>query len=175
MKIKINKRILIPFVFISLTLFGLLATAWIGWHWYRYERKPNQPILFSHKLHIENAGLNCDHCHPYAAISPAAGLPPASVCMDCHKNVAVDKPGVKKMKSYWDRKDPFPWIKVYVQPGYVYFTHKRHIKAKIECSFCHGDVRTMTTVRQVRSLEMGWCVTCHRENQAPTECWLCHK
>lgn len=175
MRIKINKKMFIPLIITGLLLFGVLVTAGLGLHWYFNERKPDQPIVFSHKLHLENAGLDCDHCHRYAAKSPIAGIPAASICMECHESVSADKPEVKKMKAYWDKKEPFPWLKVYIQPGYVYFTHKRHIKANIACTFCHGEVRAMTTVRQVRSLEMGWCVTCHRENHAPTDCLICHK
>jgi hypothetical protein len=57
----------------------------------------------------------------------------------------------------------------------VLFTHKRHIKKGIDCSECHGDMKVVEKVRQVRSLRMGWCVTCHRENNAPVDCWTCHK
>ena len=42
------------------------------------------------------------------------------------------------------------------------------------CSICHGDVGSMTKVKQVRSLKMGDCVDCHRENSAPTDCSICH-
>ena len=30
-------------------------------------------------------------------------------------------------------------------------------------------------LRQVRSLKMGWCVSCHRENEASVDCLTCHK
>ena len=42
------------------------------------------------------------------------------------------------------------------------------------CSICHGTVGSMTKVRQVRSLKMGDCVDCHRDNGAPTDCTTCH-
>ena len=42
------------------------------------------------------------------------------------------------------------------------------------CSICHGDVGSMTKVKQVRSLKMGDCVDCHRKNEAPTDCTTCH-
>lgn len=97
------------------------------------------------------------------------------ICADCHLKVATDKPEVKKLMKYWEDKQPVPWNKVHNLPWHVHFTHKRHIKAGIDCSVCHGEVRAMTTARQVRSLEMGWCVNCHREKGAPTDCLVCHK
>ena len=42
------------------------------------------------------------------------------------------------------------------------------------CSICHGDVGAMVKVKQVRSLKMGDCVDCHRDNNAPTDCATCH-
>jgi hypothetical protein len=42
------------------------------------------------------------------------------------------------------------------------------------CSICHGKVREMTKVKQVRDLKMGDCVDCHRDLNAPTDCTTCH-
>ena len=48
------------------------------------------------------------------------------------------------------------------------------IAASATCTICHGDVGGMTKVEQVRSLKMGDCVDCHRDNNAPTDCTTCH-
>lgn len=169
------KKLIIPLLLTGFLLFGVLIVAGIGLHWYLNESKPQQPIAYNHKLHLEEVGLECDNCHQYADKSPRAGIPAMEICMECHESVAVDNPEIKKLKNYWDKKEPVPWVKVHVQPWHVYFTHKRHIKANIECTYCHGEIKAMGTVRKVRSLEMGWCVTCHRENNAPTDCLICHK
>ena len=42
------------------------------------------------------------------------------------------------------------------------------------CVICHGDIGGMVKVRQVRSLKMGDCLDCHRQNSAPTDCTTCH-
>lgn len=42
------------------------------------------------------------------------------------------------------------------------------------CVICHGDVGGMEKVKQVRSLKMGDCIDCHRQNSAPTDCTTCH-
>ena len=79
---------------------------------------------------------------------------------------------------------PIDWVKVHNLPDFVYFDHRAHVAAGVECQKCHGPVETMQRVRQVESLSMGWCVNCHREvNEqglngkavnASTDCDACH-
>jgi hypothetical protein len=146
-----------------------------GYYWYTYESPPTQPIAFSHKIHASRLGLDCTFCHIYAEKSPQAGVPSVQKCMSCHSVVATERPEIKKLHKYWNNKEPVPWVKVHVLPSFVYFTHKRHIKAEVKCAQCHGFVQTMDVVRKVSSLKMGWCVSCHRTNNAPTDCLICHK
>ena len=49
--------------------------------------EPEQPIAFSHRLHAGEMGMDCQYCHFGARRSRHAGVPPASVCMNCHKTV----------------------------------------------------------------------------------------
>ncbi|EMJ90485.1 cytochrome c3 family protein [Leptospira alstonii serovar Pingchang str. 80-412] len=95
--------------------------------------------------------------------------------MNCHSLVATSKPLIKKLaKSYNDNK-PIEWIKVHDMPDHVQFNHSRHISRGVDCSQCHGNVAEMVKVKQVASLNMGYCVDCHRENNAPTDCSTCHR
>lgn len=55
------------------------------------------------------------------------------------------------------------WTKVHLLPDYAYFNHAVHINAQIGCTSCHGRVDEMEIVRQVETLSMGWCLTCHRD------------
>ncbi len=174
MERKVNKKYYI-FILASLFILGLLIISGRFFQWISMEKMPDQPIAFSHKLHTGKVGLKCTHCHGYTDKSRRAGIPEMKICADCHLKVAVDKPEIKKLMKYWEDKEPVPWNKVHNLPWHVHFTHKRHIKAGIDCSVCHGEVRAMTTARQVRSLDMGWCVNCHREKGAPTDCLVCHK
>lgn len=169
------KKIIISLLFLGLLFFGILIVAGLGFLWYSTEAKPGQPIAYSHNIHIEKVGLECNHCHYYADKSPRAGIPAVQICAKCHEKVAADRPEIKKLMAYWNNQETIPWNKVHDLGWHVYFTHKRHIKANIDCSHCHGEIKAMSTVRKVRSLEMGWCVICHRENNAPTDCLTCHK
>lgn len=158
-----------------LFVLGFLIISGRFFQWIRSEKMPDQPIAFSHKLHTGKVGLKCTHCHGYADRSRKAGIPEMKICADCHNKVAADKPEIKKLMKFWEEGKPVPWNKVHKLPWHVHFTHKRHIKAGVDCTVCHGEVRAMDTARQVRSLDMGWCVNCHRENNAPTDCLVCHK
>lgn len=170
-------RRLIPLGLIIYYFFFIAAFLAMGRQWERTKMPPEQPIAFSHKIHVSRVGLQCDYCHRFAGKAAAAGVPSVAKCMSCHKAVAVDRPEVKKIHEYWEKKEPIPWIRVHRihKRKYVYFTHKRHIKAGVDCSNCHGDVGVMSRVRRVKSLEMGWCVTCHKSRSAPVDCLTCHK
>ena len=168
-----RRWILLPFVFYFLVIgSGILL---VGYMWsYRYE-KPEQPIKFSHQLHAGKLDLECSLCHTLADKSIRAGVPPVATCMNCHKGVATDRPEVQKVIRHWEERKPIAWVKVHNLPPHVYFSHKRHIRAGVQCSRCHGQVQVMPQIRQVRSLKMGWCVDCHRSRSAATDCWTCHK
>jgi len=157
------------FLFMVVVLVGLRA------HWQGEDLSPEQPIAFSHTIHAGDLGLDCTHCHVYVSQSRTAGVPPLSICMKCHESAITDRPEVKKLTEYWETKEPVVWKKVHSLPWHVRFRHDRHIKADVDCTVCHGEIKAMDRVRQVRSLEMGWCVKCHRSKDAPTDCTTCHK
>ena len=50
---------------------------------------PEQPIDFSHRLHAGELQLDCAYCHHGARSSRHAGVPAASVCMNCHGQVSA--------------------------------------------------------------------------------------
>jgi len=155
--------------------FLILIILLMGFIWKTYREAPDQPIAFSHQKHVSYVGLECNHCHQYATVALQPGIPAVSVCMECHENVATDRPEIIKLTDYWNKKEPVLWADVNYLPPHVHFSHKRHIQKGIDCSVCHGEVKNMEKIRQVKSLRMGWCVTCHRENGGSDDCWTCHK
>jgi hypothetical protein len=134
----------------------------------------DQPIAFSHKIHAGDYKIACLYCHIYADRSPVAGAPTVKTCMGCHEVIGTDKPGVKKLAEYWEKKEPIEWIKVYDLPDFVRFTHKRHVHAGVRCQTCHGPVETMVKVEKATSLTMGWCLDCHKERKVSIDCFICH-
>ncbi|NCO35785.1 MAG: hypothetical protein AUJ92_09930 [Armatimonadetes bacterium CG2_30_59_28] len=144
-------------------------------YWNKYKAPPDQPINFPHQIHVTKVGLKCFFCHSNADKSIHATVPPVSRCMSCHKAVATDRPEIQKLTGYWKEKRPIQWAQVHKLPDFVYFSHKRHMKKGVACETCHGQVGAMMKMRRVRSLTMGWCISCHRLHQASTDCATCHK
>ncbi|MBE0410593.1 MAG: cytochrome c3 family protein [Anaerolineales bacterium] len=141
--------------------------------------KPEQPIAFNHQTHVE-VGVQCLFCHTSALRSPIAGIPSVQTCMGCHEQIATDNPVVQQVAGYWERQEPIPWVRVNSQPDFVYFDHKPHIGAGLNCESCHGNVSTMDVVRPVVKMDMGWCLNCHLEQPQEriarlTDCLTCHK
>ncbi|MEM7181100.1 MAG: cytochrome c3 family protein [Spirochaetota bacterium] len=137
---------------------------------------PTQPIPFNHKLHAGDNKMDCRYCHTTVETSAHASVPPTGTCMNCHQYlVAQNNPHIKWLKKTYEKKQPVEWIKIHDQPDFVYFNHSRHISRGVDCSKCHGNVAEMEKVKQVESLNMGFCVNCHRENNAPNNCSTCHR
>ena len=155
-------------------LFTLVLLAGVAHHTYFGRKVDEQPIAFVHSIHIQELGLTCDYCHIYADKSVSAGIPAMQTCMECHEGAAADNPEIQKLTAYWEDKEPVPWVRVHSLPDLAHFTHKRHVSAGVDCSACHGRMEAMAAARQVRSLQMGWCVSCHRSEGAPTDCLICH-
>ncbi len=112
----------------------------------------------------------------------AATIPSAGLCLSCHKTVGDGIAEVEKLRDIVESGRPIDWVRVHRVPDHVQFVHEAHIRfftqdgtsVQAVCSTCHGDVGGMVKVQQVRSLKMGDCVDCHRDNGASTDCSTCH-
>lgn len=51
--------------------------------------EPVQPIAYSHRLHAGDLQLPCLYCHSNAEKGRHAGVPAATVCMNCHRFVTA--------------------------------------------------------------------------------------
>ncbi len=170
MKIELYKLIAFFYIIFFIIIFNVYAGIIES-----RELSPSQPINYSHRIHVHELGLECSFCHENVEKSATTLPPPVSLCMSCHEAVKTESPEIKKLTKYYESGEPVPWIKVHKFKDWVYFSHKRHIKAGIDCSFCHGEVKAMDVVRKVRSMRMGFCVKCHEIYKAPKECNICHK
>jgi len=135
---------------------------------------PAQPIAFSHRLHAGHKAIQCQFCHPYVGRSIHPGLPPVEKCLYCHNYIIAKFPEILKEHQYYNSGTPTPWVKANYLPEHVVFNHQRHIRKNIDCTACHGEVRAQDRIKGKRFL-MGFCIQCHRQKQAPLDCWLtCH-
>jgi hypothetical protein len=125
---------------------------------------PEQPIAFPHKVHAGDNQIACLYCHSAARTSRHAGIPAASVCMNCHSLLEKQTVEIERMKEAVQLGRPIPWVKVHNLPDYVYFNHSQHVVSGVACQSCHGAVEQMNRVHQDKPLTMGFCLDCHREN-----------
>ena len=141
---------------------------------------PDQPIKFSHALHVGQNKIECQYCHSTVEKSKHASIPGTQVCMNCHKYVQqgpkYGKDEIAKIYDYagWDvDKQKFTeapknieWVKIHNLPDHVYFNHSQHVKVGgIKCQTCHGKVEEYEVMKQFAPLSMGWCINCHRQTE----------
>ena len=135
---------------------------------------PPQPLPFSHRAHTE-LGLKCSECHKGAAQGPAAGIPPESLCMNCHRTVKAQSPAIVTLAGFLKRSEPVPWARLYRLPDFVSFSHNRHSgKAQIACSTCHAEVAQQDALVKEKSIGMQSCMACHDKRKANNNCDACH-
>ncbi len=193
---------------LTLAILGALGYAFSN---VRQGYEPRQPIAFSHRrmagapvmqtnekgesVNVGGFGIPCVYCHTMPYKGRHSTLPSTAVCMNCHSTVGLNREWVLKMKEYWDRGQPIPWVKVHDLPDFVYFDHSAHLNAKDasgnpklpnvdasgqpmpQCQTCHGKVQEMDIVSVQHPFNMQWCLDCHRkpEIKASTDCIACHR
>jgi len=127
---------------------------------------PVQPVPYSHKLHAGTLGIDCYYCHNTVFKAAHAAIPATETCMNCHVRVKPQSARLEKVRNSYATGEPIPWIQIHKLPDYVYFNHSAHINAGVSCVSCHGRIDQMMEVKQVKPLNMGFCLDCHR-NPAP--------
>ena len=94
-----NSRIhtVVLVIALALTLLGLVQSMnqYVHLPGNNQGYEPVQPVAYSHRLHAGELGMQCLYCHFGAEKSRDAGIPPANVCMNCHKFVTTPFINVK--------------------------------------------------------------------------------
>lgn len=179
-KITTLLTILIAIVFLQQLFLGLMEVG------LKQDYQPDQPIKFSHQLHAGENQIDCNYCHYGARKGKHSNIPSASVCMNCHMNIAEgptygeteiakiydavgwDSENAKYIEDY--EVKPIKWIRIHNLPDLAYFNHSQHVTAgQVACQTCHGPIEEMEEVYQYSPLTMGWCINCHRETKVKVE------
>jgi hypothetical protein len=122
----------------------------------------DQPVPFSHQHHVGGLGLDCRYCHTAVETSAVAGVPPTKTCVNCHSQIWGDSPTLEPVRESFRSDKSINWTRVHDLPDFVYFNHSAHVNQGVGCSTCHGRVDRMPLVYQQASLQMEWCLECHR-------------
>jgi hypothetical protein len=152
---------------LGVTLDQLQRSPWVT----RQGQRPDQPVPFSHKHHVQGLGLQCQYCHTSVEKSSYAGIPPTRTCMNCHAQIWTNAQLLEPVRNSWYTGQSIPWIKVHDLPDFVYFNHEIHVNKGIGCESCHGKVDEMPLMYEQNTLQMEWCLDCHRnpaKNLRPT-------
>jgi hypothetical protein len=163
----------------SLVLTGLIVIA-LGFTLDQLQRSPwvtrqgqraDQPVPFSHKHHVQGLGIQCQYCHTSVEKSSYAGIPPTKTCMNCHSQIWTNAGLLEPVRHSWATGESITWTRVHDLPDFAYFNHEIHVNKGMGCSSCHGRVDEMPIMYAQNTLQMEWCLNCHRnpaKNIRPT-------
>ena len=150
-------------------IFVIAALAWMAmeiqrspYTTYAGVRKP-QPVPFSHQHHVTGLGIDCRYCHTSVETSSFAGIPPTKTCMNCHSQIWTNAQLLEPVRASYRSGESLQWTRVNQLPDFVYFNHSIHINKGVGCNTCHGPVDQMPLMYQQESLQMEWCLGCHRD------------
>jgi cytochrome c7-like protein len=150
---------------------GLVFAGFLGWvvvtiAWSGYVTGQgvtvDQPVQFSHAHHVGSMGIDCRYCHTTVETSTSAGIPPTKTCMNCHSEIFANSPYLEPVRASFASGKPLQWTRVNDLPDFVYFDHSIHVNKGVGCTTCHGPVDRMPLMWQAQSLQMEWCLDCHR-------------
>jgi hypothetical protein len=154
------------------TIFGaVFVVAALGWMAMEIQRSPyvtyagvrkTQPVPFSHQHHVAGLGIDCRYCHTSVETSSFAGIPPTKTCMNCHSQIWTNAQLLEPVRASYKTGQSLQWTRVNQLPDFVYFNHSIHINKGVGCNTCHGPVDQMPLMYQEASLQMEWCLACHR-------------
>jgi hypothetical protein len=122
-----------------------------------------QPVQFSHQHHAGGIGIDCRYCHTSVEVSASAGIPPTKTCINCHSQIWSTSPYLEPVRASFREDRPLNWVRVHDLPDFVYFNHSIHVRKGMGCETCHGRVDHMPLMLQENSLQMEWCINCHRD------------
>jgi hypothetical protein len=160
-----NTVFLVSLIALVLAVGGLVALAYAvqssPYVTRAYEYR-EQPVQFSHERHVAGNGIDCRYCHTSVETSAFAGIPPTKTCMNCHSQIFANSPYLEPVRSSFRDDTPIEWTRVHDLPDFVHFNHSIHVAKGIGCATCHGRVDLMPLMLQVSTLQMQWCLDCHR-------------
>ena len=168
-----KKANLMPTVTLVGGLLGALVVVFVVFYYFSPEftdvgYAPEQPVPYSHALHVGQMGMDCRYCHNWVEVSEHANIPPTQTCMNCHSQVKTESLKLVRVRQSWATGEPIEWVKVHHVPDYAHFSHAIHVNNGVGCETCHGRIDQMEVVAQQEPLSMGWCLECHRQ----PELWL---
>ncbi|MBL7024874.1 MAG: cytochrome c3 family protein [Candidatus Marinimicrobia bacterium] len=133
---------------------------------------PENALIFSHDLHVNEEGLDCLDCHPdddveNSMLATDRLLPDEDACMTCHDDWQEDE----TCERCHTGEQPF--VARIFPPENFLFPHQSHLSvAKLECEICHGNMSDIENTPPQPL--MADCISCHIDRSVSTACQDCH-
>ena len=92
--------------------------------------------------------------------------------MNCHGEIWINAPMLEPVRASYRENRSLVWTRLHDLPDFAYFSHEIHLNKGIGCASCHGPVDQMPLTYEYASLQMEWCLDCHRnpaKNLRPRE------
>jgi hypothetical protein len=83
--------------------------------------------------------------------------------MNCHAQIWTNAAMLEPIRYSFSTGQSLKWVRVHDLPDFVYFNHSIHIAKGVGCFSCHGQVDEMPLMYAENTLQMEWCLNCHRE------------
>ncbi len=83
--------------------------------------------------------------------------------MNCHAQIWTNAALLEPVRYSFRTGQSLQWTRVHDLPDFVYFNHSIHLNKGVGCESCHGRVDEMPLMYAENSLQMEWCLNCHRE------------
>jgi hypothetical protein len=128
-------------------------------------------VRFSHRLHKEDAELDCAYCHKNVEKSGSGTddlMPRKDSCSECHDvedentcgqcHLTKEAKGPAKILSY----NPL-------------FPHSKHSGEGFDCELCHRGISLSKKESETYLPKMKLCMDCHREKGISDGCATCHR
>lgn len=159
--------------FAGVALIGCAAVAMFG--------KQDPVVVFPHRVHVIDQGLDCATCH-YIEEGTALPLPPdATQCSLCHDGLDEEKPEHKRASALFVPAPGGAEDELVLRPGFdrfaseVKFDHSAHIATLEEnCLACHAGLDESDALRPSDAQTMQSCIDCHDERGRADSCSACH-
>jgi hypothetical protein len=73
---------------------------------------------------------------------------------------------LEAVRESYRSDESLEWTRVHDLPDFVYFNHSIHVKKGVGCETCHGRVDQMPLMWKENTLQMEWCLSCHKQPEA---------
>lgn len=133
----------------------------------------DEPLAFSHALHVGQEELDCVICHDGAFTDDAPGMPYPDTCRLCHDELDAEAPPERRVETLFEG-DEYRAARHSELGEEVVFSHLRHVDAGVECASCHAGIDTNARLDARVGVGMPACMGCHEGRDQPNECATCH-